>query len=162
MKTNLFFLSCLIAIGFAILSFSINNEQFPKQTGFVNDYENILSSHEEFRLERQLKAHEKQTTNQIVIVTTSAISNYNNMREYAFALANHWHVGTKELDNGILIMLSKSKREIQIQNGEGIVDKLTDLETKTIIDSLIIPEFKNSNYYEGLHLGITAIIEEVE
>ncbi len=162
MKTNLFFLSCLIAIGFAILSCKSNDEQFPRQTGFVNDYENILSSHEEFRLRKQLKTHENQTTNQIVIVTTSTILNFNNMRDYAFALANQWSIGTSKLNNGILIMLSKSKREIQIQNGEGIVEDLTDFETKTIIDSLIIPEFKKGNYYKGLHLGIDAIIEEIE
>lgn len=162
MKNFLFSTLSLFAISLVFFSCNLKEDEFPKPIGFVNDYENILSTNEENKLVKQLKEHEKRTTNQIVIVTTSTILNYSNMRDYAFALANHWGVGTKELNNGIVIMLSKSKREIQIQNGEGIVDKLTDLETKTIIDSLIIPEFKNSNYYQGLHLGITAIIEEVE
>jgi len=162
MKNYLFSIISLTAFSGLFFSFILKEDEFPKPIGFVNDYENILSSHEEFKLERQLKVHEKQTTNQIVIVSTSTILKYKNMRDYSLALANHWGVGTKELDNGILIMISKSKREIQIQNGEGIVDKLTDYETKKIIDSLMIPAFKNINYYEGLHLGINAIIEEVE
>lgn len=162
MKNYLFSILSLTAFSVLFFSCIMKNDQFPEAKGFVNDYENVLSFYEEKKLVKQLKEHEKKTTNQIVIVSTSTILNYKNMRQYSLALANHWGIGTKELDNGILIMFSKSKREIQIQNGLGIVDKLTDQETKNIIDSLIIPAFKKEQYFVGLSKGINEIINEIE
>ena len=64
-------------------------------------------------------------------------------------------------NNGILIGISTAKRKIRISNGSGIVDKLSDKETKAIIDDIIIPAFKRGNYFEGLLNAIEEIIKKV-
>lgn len=138
------------------------NSVLPQPVGYINDFENILTDQEESELTSIIKEHESQTTDQIAIVTLTSLEPYNNIDDYSLKLANYWGVGQKGKNNGVLIALGKGLRKIRIQNGLGIENKLTDSETKKIIGEIMIPEFKNDNYYKGLKLGIEAIIEELK
>ena len=51
-------------------------------------------------------------------------------------------------------------REIRISTGLGTEKTLTDEICKKVIDSIIIPEFKNENYYEGVEKGIRSLIKQ--
>lgn len=143
--------------------FKVESEHpvFPEPIGYVNDFENILTDLEEEELTAIIKEHEAQTTNQIVIVTLSSIKPYHNLDDYSLDLANYWAVGQKEKDNGILIALGKGLRKIRIHNGFGIEKQLTDVATKKIIDEVMIPNFRNDNYFEGLKKGLEAILTEL-
>ena len=44
----------------------------------------------------------------------------------------------------------------------GIEKRLKDTEIKKIIDEVIIPQFMEDNYFEGLKKGIVAIVEELK
>jgi uncharacterized protein len=144
-----------------LVSIESDSTIFPKSVGYVNDFEDILTEEEEKELTTIIKKLESQTTDQISIVTLSSLDPYENIGDYSLDLANHWGVGTKEKNNGILIALGKGLRKISIQNGYGIEKRLTDSETKHIITEVMIPEFKNDKYYEGLTKGIKAIIVEL-
>jgi len=135
---------------------------FPKPTGYVNDFENILNDAEEKELTALIKGLESQTSDQISIVTLTGLEPYDNIDDYSFDLANYWGVGQKDKNNGILIAIGKELRKIRIQNGFGIEKRLTDAETKRIIDEVMIPEFKNDKYFEGLKKGVEAIIQELK
>jgi len=136
--------------------------KFPESVGYINDFENILTDQEERELTAIIKEHESKTGDQISIVTLTSLEPYDNIEDYSLDLANYWGVGQKEKDNGILIALGKGLRKIRIQNGYGIEKRLTDFETKKIIDEVMIPDFKNDNYFEGLKKGVEAIIEELK
>ena len=71
-------------------------------------------------------------------------------------------VGKKVENNGILIGIRKSLRKIRISNGNGIEKKITDGETKKIIDSIIIPEFKKGKYFDGTLQGMLAMIGKIK
>lgn len=135
---------------------------FPKPTGYVNDFENILTDAEEQELTTLIRELESQTTDRISIVTLTSLDPYDNIDDYSLDLANYWGVGQKDKDNGILIAIGKELRKIRIQNGFGIEKRLTDAETKRIIDEVMIPEFKNDKYYKGLKKGVEAIIQELK
>jgi uncharacterized protein len=167
----LFLIIVFISISFGQLKESIpsnnpettrKNLNFSNPVGLVNDFENIFSERQERILTKKLKKHEKETTDQIVVVTLSNIEPYENINDYSIDLANHWGIGQKEKNNGILIALGKNLRQIRIQNGIGIENRLTDAETKRIIDEIIIPAFKRDNYFGGLQQGIDAIIKELK
>ncbi len=144
------------------VSTKTESSKFPESVGYVNDFENILTDQEERELTAIIKEHESKTGDQISIVTLTSLMPYDNIDDYSLDLANYWGVGQKEKDNGILIALGKGLRKIRIQNGFGIEKRLTDLETKKIIDEEMIPNFKNDNYFEGLKRGLKAIIEELK
>lgn len=135
---------------------------FPEAVGYVNDFEGILKKQEEEELTLMIKAHEARTTDQISIVTLSSIKPYENIDVYSLALAEHWGIGQKGKNSGVLIALGKELRGIRIQNGLGIEQRLTDQETQAIIEDVIIPRFKDDDYYEGIRKGLEAIIEELQ
>jgi len=76
-------------------------------------------------------------------------------------IGNHWGVGQKGKNNGVVIGIAPQLRKIRIENGYGIQKILSDEETKQIIDSLIIPEFRKADYFEGTRKGLMAIIQQI-
>lgn len=135
---------------------------FPQYTGFVNDFEDILTAQEEQELTAIIEKHKAKTTDQIAIVTLTSIDPYQNIDDYSLALARHWGVGQKDKNNGMLIALGKGLRAIRIQNGRGLESRLSDAATKKIVDELMIPEFKNDQYYLGLKKGLEALVNQLE
>lgn len=140
----------------------LNCADYPRPIGYVSDFENILDSTQVQSLNAILSGYEATSTNEIAVAIVSTIKPAKSMFDYSLQLARCWGVGKKDKNNGILIVISKNLRQIQIQNGKGIEARLTNDETKHIVDSIIIPEMKNGNYYEGLRDGIDAIKKELE
>lgn len=133
------------------------NVKFPEPTGFVNDFDNIFTPDQILALENRLQEYEEQTSNQIAVVTVNSIEPYDEIQWYATDLANHWGIGNKERENGLLILLNKNQREIWISTGLGTEKILTDKIVKNIIDSTIIPDFKKGSYYDGIVKGVEEI-----
>ena len=144
---------------FSILT---ESKDFPMPVGYVNDFEDILTDAQEKQLTKIIKRHEKATTDQIAVLTIRSIETNKDLKDYTLNVANYWGVGQKNKDNGTMIALGKNLREIRIQNGSGIINRLSDAETKQIIDKIMIPEFKKDNYFQGLKKGIEAIIEKLQ
>lgn len=134
----------------------------PKIEAIVTDFENVLSKEEEEQLTKIITDFEAKTTNEIAVVTVESIKPYDDIFDYSLDLANKTGVGEKDKNNGILIVVSASLRKIQIQNGDGIVSKLSNEQTKVIIEQKIFPEFKEGKYYNGLKNGIAEIIKALQ
>lgn len=136
--------------------------KFPERIGYVNDFEGIFTPAQVKSLEELVVKHEKETTNEIAIVTIMSYAPYPSLFDYSFALGNDWGVGKMDKKNGIVIVMGKQIRQIRIQVGYGLENKLKDEEAKRIIDTTIVPEFKKGNYYAGLEKGLTEIIKEIK
>lgn len=136
--------------------------KFPSPIGVVNDFENILTAEQIDTLSNIINNHKKLTTNQIAIVTIDSITPYITLFDYTLNLFNTWGIGTKDEDNGVAVVFGSKIREIRIMVGLGLESKLTDADAKEIIDKIIIPEFKNGNYYNGLKRGLIEIIQEIK
>ena len=158
MRSKLHFVLILI---FGFLSFSFGQEtSFPKPIGYVNDFENVLSLEEVTKLENLLINYEKQTSNELVIVTISKTENEIDFDTYALDLANNWGVGKRGKDNGLVLVISNQLGRIRICTGTGTEKILTDEICNTILEEKIIPNFKNGEIYKGIESGINALIEK--
>ena len=51
-------------------------------------------------------------------------------------------------------------KRIRISTGTGAEKILTDKTCKEILDKIILPEFKNGNYYDGIKRGLSQLIME--
>lgn len=158
MRSKLHFVLILI---FGFLSFSFGQEtSFPKPIGYVNDFENVLSLEEVTKLENLLINYEKQTSNELVIVTISKTENEIDFDTYALDLSKNWGVGKRGKDNGLVIVISNQLGRIRICTGTGTEKILTDEICNTILEENIIPNFKNGEIYKGIESGINALIEK--
>jgi uncharacterized protein len=134
----------------------------PQPTGYVNDFEDILSPDQENYIDSMIGEYDKNTTIQISLITIdTSMTSRNDFDNYIVRIANQWGVGDKEKDNGITIGISKGYRTMRIQNGYGIEKILSDSETKNIIDTAFIPSFKKSEYFEGIVNGLKAIMNKL-
>ncbi|RDI13147.1 TPM domain-containing protein [Flavobacterium sp. AG291] len=132
-------------------------DQFPKPATSVVDFENLFTDQEEIMLNNLIKIYYKQTDVQIVIVTIDKKSiTAEQFDSLTLEIANKWGI------NGIIIGVSKGLRKIRIQNSVGPETKITDDETKQIIDTVFIPKFKEGLYYKGTREGIQAIVNHLK
>jgi uncharacterized protein len=137
---------------------------------FINDFENVFTSKEYESLDTLALAIDKESPIEIGVITIdtllvniwdSAQHKRLSFDSLTLLLARKWVDRKKNEDNGILIGFSKEMRRIRIQNGVGIEKRISDSETKDILDSLILPQFKKGNYYEGIREGILALYRKL-
>lgn len=169
MKNIIIFLSIFLSIGCFSPRNGTNKLEYryeeaervlPKPIGLVNDFNFVFNQNERLELEKILSDYAQKTTNKIVVVTVENIEPYTDIRDYATNLGNFWGVGTAEKNNGLTIVMDMSNRTIRISSGLGTQEILSDSFLKEVIDEIIIPEFKQENFYMGIKLGIERIIIE--
>ena len=152
-----------LIFGYEKFEKSASNIHLPiKVLGSTNDFENIFTSNQIIELDSIISRFEKETTNEIAIVTIESSSttkeDFDNLIN---TILNNWGVGKKSINNGIVIGISTGLRKIRISNGYGIEAKLTDAETKKIIEENFLPEFKNGKYFEGTRNGLLKLMQKV-
>ena len=143
-----------------VKSSSETADVFAKSYDNVNDFEQILNSAQITTLNTTLKSFEKKTLYKIIIVTTSSIKPYTDLFEYCQNLDKYLNSNLK-MQPTILILLSKQLRQIQILGEDSIRYKLSDDQTKEIIGSYAVPEFKNGDYYKGLESAVNELIKKL-
>lgn len=147
----------------AFLCLSISWGQFtipekPQKQTSVYDYVNLLPEPQSKALEQKLIRYSDSTSTQIVVAIISSTEG-ENINFLGAQWGQEWGIGQTGKDNGILILLAKDDRRIAINTGYGVEAMLTDLMSKRIIESIIIPEFKRGDYYNGLDKGADAIFQ---
>lgn len=126
--------------------------------GPVSDYEEIFTDLERKRLDSLLEASFKQNHVKIAVLgVDSAWTDQDHFPLLVETLHTRWGKRNRELKDGILIGLCKSLRLIYISTSPVIVPRLHDKTRSGIMEQIIIPEFRQDRYFEGLEKGIMAI-----
>jgi uncharacterized protein len=131
---------------------------FPPLTGRVVDDAGILSDDTKTQLTALLAQEEKQTTNQIVVVTLKSLQGYD-IETYGYQLGRVWGIGQKKKDNGALIIVAPAEHKVRIEVGYGLEGTLTDASEKVIIDRYMTPAFKRGDYNGGVLAGANAMLQ---
>ena len=148
----------------SLLSLHCGFAQFtiPEKPSFqtsVYDYANVLSAEEKTQLEEKLIRYSDSTSTQIVVITIESLKG-EDIGILTPKWGHTWGIGgSKENDNGVLILLAKAERKIWISPGYGLEDKLTAGIGGEITRNIIIPEFKAGSYYRGLDKGADALFD---
>jgi uncharacterized protein len=130
----------------------------PVPPKLVNDFANILTQEQEEALERKVVAYDDSTSTQIAIVTISSLGGYED-EEFALALGRKWEVGSKEFNNGIVILAAMEEHKLRIEVGPGLEGAIPDITAQQIIDHSMTPAFKQEQYYRGLDHAVDDIIK---
>lgn len=153
------FISRLIILISFTLPFSLYAFDVPtRPTGFVQDYANMLSVDQVKELEIKLEAFEKNTTNEIALVTVPTLDG-DSIENLAQEIFTKWGIGKKEKNNGVLLLISLADRKTRIHTGYGVEGDLTDIGTSYIQNEVLVPAFKDGDYYTGINGAVDKIIE---
>ena len=160
--------TALISIG-AVLTFicavSLPCEGIPSKPvppRLVNDYASILTPGQQSNLEQKLVAFSDSTSNQIAVVIVNDLEGYESI-EYATRIGIDWGVGGSNYNNGIVVVVKvKTEREsgdVAIAVGYGLEGAIPDVYAKRIQTEIMVPHFKNGEYYEAINEACDALIE---
>lgn len=132
----------------------------PTDKFYVNDYADVLSPEtEEYIYEKSVKLNEVDGT-QIVVVTVKNLEG-RSLEDYSLELARNFKIGSKEKDNGLLLLLALEERKFRVEVGTGLEGILPDGKTGRFQDQYIIPYLKENNFDEGIKNGYNAFYNEI-
>lgn len=133
----------------------------PYSAKTVIDYANLLEEQQAVDLERKLYAYWDSTTIQMVVVIVPTLGEYTAF-EYATELHNQWGIGDAEKNNGVVMLVKpkseQEKGEVYISVGYGLESAIPDAYAKNIVDLIMIPHFKNNDYYAAIDEGTSDLM----
>jgi uncharacterized protein len=124
---------------------------------WVIDDAHVLSESTEHTITTLCRKEFDSTSNQVVVYTFSSLQG-GTIESYANEVYNKWQIGSKENNNGILLIIAVDDHKMRIEVGYGLEPYLTDLEAKDIIDNEIKPNFKEGDFDNGVIKGVQNII----
>lgn len=149
-----------ILIWFLGLHLIILNAQppIPDPAGrWIIDDADVISETNEQTISLLCQQEFDSTSNQVVVYIFNSLEG-GTIEQYANDVFNQWEIGTKENNNGILLIVAISDRKMRIEVGYGLESFLTDLEASDIIENEIKPSFKKGDYNTGVLSGVQNII----
>lgn len=129
---------------------------FPPLNGRVIDHGDLVSDAKELALAAKLEALERDTTDQVVVVTVPDLQGYE-IEEYGYQLGRAWGIGQAGKDNGVLLIVAPRERKVRIEVGYGLEPVLTDALSALIIQNEILPAFREGYFERGIEQGVDAI-----
>jgi uncharacterized protein len=151
-------LVCLLTL---LLASQARAQEFPKLTGRVVDAANILSPADEAALTQKLAGLEQASTRQLVVATIASLQDYP-IEDYGYRLGRAWEIGQAEANNGAILIVAPNERKVRIEVGYGLEPILTDAFSSIIIQSQILPRFRDGDYPGGINAGVDAIIAQLQ
>jgi uncharacterized membrane protein YgcG len=130
--------------------------------GYVTDIANLLTEAQEKQLEDWLYACEKENGFEMAIVTIGAIKDYpgadnGSVEAFATGLFNQYGIGNMPKNDGVLLLVAVKDREARIELGDGYGSD-RDKDAEHIMQTVIVPEFRNGRYDRGILNGTQSIL----
>jgi len=137
------------------------SQPLPKATGRVNDFANVIDAATEAAIDRRLDQLEQQTSSEIAVATVPSLEGIS-VEEYANRLFKEWGVGQAKQDNGVLILVAPTDREMRIEVGYGLEGVLPDGLAGQVIRDDFTPRFKDGDYSGGILAGVNRLSDIVQ
>lgn len=156
------FFFVLIAVAWlGLFSNAHADPTFPSRTTEpVVDAAGVLSAPQKAALDAKLTDFFKTSGQQVVVATIPDLQGYD-IADYGYRLGRAWGIGTKERNDGVLLIIAPNERKLRIEVGYGLEPVLTDAYSSVIINSVIVPRFKAGDLPGGIALGVDEIIRQI-
>jgi uncharacterized protein len=133
----------------------------PVPRDHFNDYANVVSDSVERALNDRLAAFERDTSNQVVVAVFPRMDSSAPVRDYTLRVAQAWGVGREDRDNGVVLFAFMQERQLYLQVGIGLEQRIPDSRAQRIIEQDIVPRFRARDIDGGLRSGVDAILSAI-
>jgi len=146
-------------IALALGASSLTRAQIPvpRLAARVTDQTGTLSAEQVATLERRLQDFEQKKGSQIAVlmVPTTAPET---IEQFGIRVADQWKVGRKGIDDGAILIIAKQDRTARIEVGYGLEGALNDATCERIVSEIIVPQFRQGDYFGGIAAGVDRMI----
>lgn len=132
-------------------------QPIPKYDKRIIDLTATLSVADEARIGARLKEFEANKGAQIAVLIVGT-TQPEAIFDYALRVAENWKIGRKGVDDGVLFLIAKNDRKMQILTGPGVQGTLTDAMSKRIIAEIVGPKFREGEFAAGIDAGVEKMI----
>ena len=146
---------------FLLFSNANANANVPDLTGHVIDQTGTLTRDQHDYLEHLLTNFESKKGSQLVVLIIRS-TKPETIEQFGIQVADQWKVGRNKIDDGVILLVAKNDHALRIEVGYGLEGVLSDVVSKRIIDDVIIPHFKQQDFYGGIMAGVVSIIGTIE
>ena len=133
---------------------------FPPLTGRVVDDAHVLTPEVQADLTQKLAALEAKTGAQLVVVTLPSLQG-DDIADYGYQLGRAWGIGQTGKNTGALFIVAPSEKKTRIEVGYGLEPVLTDAMSSVILNSQVLPRFRQGDVPGGVVAGTDAIIQQL-
>jgi uncharacterized membrane protein YgcG len=155
----------LLAMAAPVLAVPIESVPNPRREtgGWVSDGANILSPSTEAILNAKIDRLEADTSAEVALVTVvDTQGGAETPKLFAHNLFNTWGIGKADKNNGVLVLISKDDRRVEIEVGQGLTDRLTGDRIQELLAETVTPAFKQGDYDKGAIEGTESIIQTLQ
>ena len=152
----------LFLLAFCLASFAVRAEvAVPPLTARVTDLTGTLTSSQRDALEHELRAFETRKGSQIAVLIVPS-TQPEAIEQYSLRVVETWKLGRKGVDDGVLMLVAKDDRALRIEVGYGLEGVIPDAVANRIIDELIVPFFRQGDFYGGIQAGVARLIRLID
>lgn len=145
----------VLLIGLALISPAVALD-VPYLAGRVNDQAGLLSAEASIRISSILEELEQAKGAQVAVLTVPGLQD-ETIEKYSMRVVEVWKLGRKGVDDGLLLLIARDDRRIRIEVGYGLEGVVTDLDSRRIIDNIMLPVFRDSDFEGGIEAAVKAI-----
>ena len=127
----------------------------------VTDLTGTLTAEQQAGLESRLAAFERQKGSQVAVLIVPT-TQPETIEQYSIRVAEKWKLGRKGVDDGALLLVAKNDRTLRIEVGYGLEGALPDAIAKRIIEEIILPQFRQGGFHDGLSAGVDSILGVIQ
>ena len=133
----------------------------PKLQSRVTDLTNTLTAEQRQTLETRLAEFEARKGVQLAVLIVPT-TQPETVEQYARRVLDAWKLGRKGVDDGALLLVAMQDRKVRIETQYGLEGVLPDAIAKRIVDQIIVPRFKQKDFYGGISAAVERIIAVVD
>ena len=164
-----FFLTFAISIVIALISLSPFLSQaaegdtiaIPKLEKRVTDTTATIPAAEIEKITARIRAFEEKKGGQIAVLVVSSTAP-EAIFDYSLRVAEAWKLGRAGVDDGVLFVIAKDDRKMQILTGPGVQGVMTDVVSRRIIAEVVAPRFREGNFGGGIYEGVDKIANVID
>jgi uncharacterized protein len=146
----------LLALGLAWAQAAV-----PPLTARVTDLTGTLTREQQAGLERMLQEFEARKGSQLAVLMVPSTAP-EAIEQYALRVAEQWKIGRKKVDDGAIMVVAKDDRALRIEVGYGLEGALNDATANRIIRELIVPRFREGDFYGGINAGLDRMMRVID
>ncbi len=126
--------------------------------GRVSDYAGLLSPGARGRIESLIYQHERESSDQIAVAIFPSLDG-ESLEDFSIRLAERWQIGSREHDNGVILLIFVEDRKTRIEVGYGLEGRLTDALSDRVLRQILAPRFRAGDFDGGVERAVSAIID---
>jgi uncharacterized protein len=130
----------------------------PALRGRVNDYAHLLPSSTAQQLEDRLAAFEAKTAHQFSLLTVPSLNGMP-IEEYAIKVAEAWKLGSKKVDDGLIVVIAPADRKMRIEVGYGLEGVIPDAIAARVVREVMQPAFARGDFAYGVEAAFDTLIQ---